>query len=137
MGWKARWRLWSNTSIMPGDCIKMENRKETLEKLITLGDSLETITGDLETHRWDSENALVTLNRGHLEAILKRYIAGEISESEVEDWANTIEAREDIGFETEQEDIINSTIFELANPLLTSELTHAGAQRLIEDLQQG
>jgi len=53
----------------------------------------------------------------------------DISSKEVEDWANLIECREDIGYE-EVADILHI----LANPAITQELTKAVAAQLIEDL---
>lgn len=72
---------------------------------------------------WDSDTIEAELTRADIRKLLNRYINNEITESDVESWANAIECREDIGFETGQEELIKTIIFELANPLLTKNLT--------------
>ncbi len=62
---------------------------------------------------------------------MKRYLAGEISTQEVEDWANLIECRDDIGYED-----VADVLHILANPLITYELTPAVAAQLIEELRK-
>lgn len=46
----------------------------------------------------------------------------EISIKELNEWANVIEMRDDIGFEDEE---VKQLIFELANPEINEELTFA------------
>jgi hypothetical protein len=43
------------------------------------------------------------------------YSDGKISSQELEDWANLIESRDDIGFDSKK---LQDIIFKLANPIL-------------------
>ncbi len=55
--------------------------------------------------------------------MLRRFLSGEISDRNVSDWADAVEARDDIGFNEEDEDILTDVIYELANPELTRPLS--------------
>lgn len=68
----------------------------------------------------------------HISAILGRFLAGDISDTDVEAWANAIECREDIGFL--QPSSVAEAIWELANPLLARPLTRQSAGELVATL---
>lgn len=53
---------------------------------------------------------------------MQRCMDNEISIKELNEWANVIEMRDDIGFEDEE---VKQLIFELANPEINEELTFA------------
>jgi len=67
-----------------------------------------------------------------ISAVLNRFLTGDISETEVEGWANAIECREDIAFL--QPSLVAETILALANPLLTRPLTRQSASQLVAAL---
>jgi len=113
----------------------MIKREILLQKLIQLDGSTETIMQLLQPFGWDSNQPLIILQRKDIIAVLQMYLQFSISASDVEKWANAIEGREDIGFEDGYLQIISSAINELANPLLTRELTHMTANELIGILQ--
>lgn len=54
--------------------------------------------------------------------MLRRFTSGEIDARTVEVWADMIECREDIQFESGQEAVIASAIHDLANPTLQGRL---------------
>jgi hypothetical protein len=80
---------------------------------------------DLSALGWDSDEELVILDAAHISTVLNRLLAGEISVADVEDWANAIECREDIGLL--QGSPVADALDELANPVLTRPLTRASA----------
>ncbi|WP_189375993.1 hypothetical protein [Thermomonas carbonis] len=77
---------------------------------------------------------MITLEPVHAFAVLIRFLAGELSVTDVEDWANAIECREDIGLD--QESLMASVVFELANPLITRPLTRQSATDLVSKLKE-
>jgi hypothetical protein len=81
---------------------------------------------------WDSDEELIALEPAHALSVLSRFLASELSATEVEDWANAIECREDIGLT--QEAPITDALFELANPLITRPLTRQSATDLVAKL---
>ena len=84
---------------------------------------------------WDAPGALVTLQRTHLSNVLRRYLQGALSEEHVEAWANAIEGREDIDYAPGDASLLADMIFTLANPLLSTSLTHASAQQWLVQLE--
>lgn len=103
-----------------------------LKNLLYFSSPLADETHDLSAFAWDSEEELVTLQAEHISAILNRFLEGDISDTEVEAWANAIECREDIGFL--QPSPVAEAIWELANPLLTRPLTRQSACKLVATL---
>ena len=110
-------------------------RKELLEKLINFTTPADILQPLLNTYNWDSDQELVTLSRHHVVNVLNAFLQGNVSAMVVEDWANTIEGREDIGMEEDYDRTIQDVIFELANPLLTQTLDKSCAQIWIDRLQ--
>lgn len=109
------------------------NREAILSSLIKFDAPVEQLKAELGTLTWDGD-PVVTLLRSHIAAVLDRYSRGEIDAPTVEDWANLVECREDIGFEAGFEELIDAAIFDLANPLLNGELS-ALAPRILASLR--
>ena len=80
---------------------------------------MSAIKSDLAKIGFNSESELVTITKNTIVNILNRVIDKEISYELLEEWANLIECREDIGYEDE---ILQEIIFELANPYLYGEI---------------
>ena len=95
-------------------------RKEILNNLINYGEPIEDLKKYLEGISWDCDTELVLLKSKHLKQMFSLFITEKIKENILEDWANLIEGREDIGFEN---DNIKNIIFELANPVLYGDIT--------------
>lgn len=112
----------------------MNERKEVLKRLIAYEDNLALIMQDLQSFEWDSDKDLVRLNRQDISAVLARYLSGELYSSHVEDWANALEGREDVGYEAGKRNLIKDTIFDLANPDLSEPLSELFAQKIIKKL---
>ena len=66
---------------------------------------------------------------------VNRFLAGRTSAIEVENWANAIEGRDDIGFEPANEQLLRELVHELANPLLTQPLTRERAIELLKKME--
>lgn len=103
------------------------DRKSLLQDLVKLNAPISRIAVTLENVEWDSDVRLVTLRASDLKAVLERYASGELSNQDIERWANLIEGREDV----EVEESVKETLFELANPELTEHLSKARALNLL------
>ncbi|MGV7217710.1 hypothetical protein [Bradyrhizobium sp. UFLA05-112] len=97
------------------------SRETILSSLIHFDASIPDLKSGLGSLTWDSD-PVVTLARRDIVAVLERFSTGEIDALAVEDWANLVECREDIGFESGYEDVIHAAIHDLANPVLSGEL---------------
>jgi hypothetical protein len=85
----------------------------------------------LQAFPWDSESDLVVMNAQDFARVLRRYCLGEIASPEIEDWANALECREDLGFASAT---LRELLHELANPLLTESLSNARAKHWLAAL---
>ena len=107
---------------------------DNLKALANLDQPLSTILPILKTFPWDSNQTIITLKKEHLIHILNQYLNHSLSASDLENWANAIECREDITYETESEDFINDIIFDLANPILNAPISPEIVKQYITQL---
>ncbi|MCB2262904.1 MAG: hypothetical protein LGR52_08210 [Candidatus Thiosymbion ectosymbiont of Robbea hypermnestra] len=116
----------------------MENdtRKTLLTQLLVLSLPIETTLKALARFGWDSDQELSILKLDHIEDVLRRYLAGQLTANLVETWADAIEGREDIGMEERDEDFLREVIFELANPVLHRSLSEGYARSILSRLHQ-
>ena len=112
----------------------MKTRQQHLNALVNLNQPLSTILPILKTLPWDSNQAIITLKKEHLIHILNQYLNHSLSAIDLENWANAIECREDIIYETEGEDFINDIIFDLANPILNAPISPELVKQYITQL---
>ena len=108
----------------------MPSRTEILNNLLLCNSPVTELLRNLTDYSWDSEEELVTLKASHVDNILSRFLQGELSVKDVETWANAIEGREDIAIDPVNFGLVQDSIFELANPDITVQLTMASAEKL-------
>lgn len=108
------------------------SRSAALEDLLNLNAPLKEVQVALSAFPWDSNKDLAALRPSHLAGALTKYLNGELNEKEIEDWANSIECREDIAAEAA---VTRHCLHELANPLLEQPLTQVRAQWWISQLK--
>jgi hypothetical protein len=114
----------------------MMTRVELLQSLLALNQPLANVLPQLTAFGWDNDRELVILKRHHIAAIFNRYLTNTLAAADVEAWANAIEGREDIGYESGSAEVIAEAIDELANPLLTRSLTKETAKAWLDRLNQ-
>jgi len=110
----------------------MDRYESLLHELLSFKRPIRGIARDLAAYGWDAPNPLVVLDAIHISSLLSRFMAGELSSAEVEDWANCIECRD--GIEYDSSSAVGLTLHELANPLLTRPLTQQSAAALVANL---
>lgn len=111
------------------------SRKKTLMRLINFGDELDLIKSELTKFGWDSEEELVILTSHMMKRALERVALRDISFEYLQNWANILECREDIGYEEESFDLIKEIISEVANPQLYGNITLDKIQTWIKKLE--
>jgi hypothetical protein len=74
--------------------------------------------------------------RLHLVRIAERYLKGDLLANNIELWANLLEGRDDISFESGYEKELSNFVYELANPLLVGSLDGKRATEIIDLLQK-
>jgi hypothetical protein len=113
----------------------MNTHHQLLNSLLKLDRPLTEILAPLNALGWDSPQTFVTLKPQHITQILQSYLNHQITELEIENWANAIESREDIATENDEKDLLEQIIFDLANPLLTTPLTPQLAHHYLNQLE--
>ena len=110
----------------------MDSRESLVQALLSFARPVPDIARDLSAYGWDAPRPLAALDATHVSSVLNRYIAGEFSAAQVEEWANRIECREDIDYGPSS--AVGLALHELANPLLTQPLTKQSATTLVATL---
>ena len=105
---------------------------DILLNLINFTKDISAIKSDLAKIGFDSESELVTITKNTIANILNRVIDKEISYDLLEEWANLIECREDIGYEDE---ILQEIIFELANSCLYGEIDEGKICMILDEIK--
>ena len=82
--------------------IQNNNKTSILLDLVHFKNNIDTLKNMLSQIGFDSEIELVSMSRDNIVEILQRSLDKKISFLELEEWANLIECREDIGFEDEK-----------------------------------
>jgi hypothetical protein len=108
------------------------NRTATLEALVKISIPLSEAISRLAEFPWDSETELVLLTPKDFCRVLSLFHQGSLSAAEVEDWANALECRDDVGISTSQG---HELLHELANPLLTQPLSDERANFWLPQLK--
>jgi hypothetical protein len=82
----------------------MQRRAELLGKLVRYDGSPAPILSELREMGWDwNGEPLLLLTKEHFLGVMDRYLAGSISAQELEEWAESLEQREDVAFSVEDE----------------------------------
>ena len=101
--------------------------------LVHFKNNIDTLKNMLSQIGFDSEIELVSMSRDDIVEILQRSLDKKISFLELEEWANLIECREDIGFEDEK---TQEMIFKLANPYLYGKLDEKQVLSYLNELDE-
>lgn len=101
--------------------------------LVHFKNNIDTLRNMLSQIGFDSETELVYMSRDDMVEILQRSLDKKISFLELEEWANLIECREDIGFEDEK---TQEMIFKLANPYLYGKLDEKQVLSYLNELDE-
>jgi hypothetical protein len=86
-----------------------------LEQLVAYRLPIEPTLAALREYGWDSEAALFAVTREHVLAMLQRYLSGDLTAEQLTDWADLLECREDLAYESQSSERLQQAIFELAN----------------------
>jgi len=106
-------------------------RLELLKMLVEMSRPTTLLLEDLRSYGWDFDGRPFILSSNHVMNVIQRYLKGEIDSCEVEEWANAVEGREDLEYESNHQDELSVVIYELANPYLTEPLTSVRAKALM------
>lgn len=109
-----------------------ENRRRILSDVLNFSYSWPVLAERLRSVPVSQDLPLVVVSPEHVVATLNKFLGGELTALDVEEWANILEMREDIGCSGDTKE----AVWELANPLLTQALNESGARRIISRLRR-
>lgn len=107
-------------------------RSHDLVDLIKLRKPLGVAIAKVRQLPWDSDEELAMVQPDDVARVLAGFLGGFLSAEAVEDWANAIECRDDIGF---MPMAMKGVVEELANPLLHRGLDRDVALSLLETVE--
>jgi hypothetical protein len=112
--------------------MREQERVALLKALLSMDGSVSEVLGQLAEFPWDSEEELVQLERRHVREVLRKYLEGRVTSDEVENWAEALESRDDVGF---AEPIVQDVMWTLANPELAEPLSTEVTKDVLERLE--
>ena len=115
--------------------MNLKKRKTLVTQLVNYEGDPQRLVEELRKFGWDCDKELAEIKIEQIEKVLKLYLKHEISENDLKIWAECLECREDISFETTHEEVISETIFLLANPEINYEIDHILVKKMINKLR--
>lgn len=109
------------------------DRLSVLSDLVAFAKPIERLTDMIDELGW-SDTPIVVLSADHIARTLRRFLTGELAASDVEEWTNLIELRDDISYQPDRSDEIADAIFVLANPVINGALDRPLADELTVSL---
>ena len=101
----------------------MEDRTSLLERIIRFEPPIEDTVAMLAAYGWSSDQELVHLAPADVISILDRFLEGELTDRQVAYWAELLEMREDVGYESLWADHLRRAVGQLASPEVHGAIT--------------
>lgn len=100
---------------------RMGRREAALKDLVALSQPLSDVRSSIAgSNRTGVRPVILTVR--HVQHVLERYVAGDLDDASLEEWAETVRSLDDIRFDANDRDLIAQAIFELSTPELFGHL---------------
>ncbi|NBH08601.1 hypothetical protein [Amycolatopsis sp. SID8362] len=109
--------------------MERQERITALRCVLELKTSMAEAVGELSRFAYDSDEEIVTLLPSHVVRILDRYLSGELTEGDIEGWAEALLGRDDIGLLMGFEESLKQALFELSTPDVNEPISRELARR--------
>ncbi|MCW3104295.1 MAG: hypothetical protein JWO09_2735 [Bacteroidetes bacterium] len=113
--------------------IDMRDRKDVLKDIIAYNGNLDNLKKELSNYEWDVKEPILIVSRSDVSNTINKYIDNLISFKDLENWANIIEFRDDVDFESEQ---VKNAVIDMANPEINGALNDAKLKEIISALKE-
>ena len=112
----------------------MNRRGEILEDLVRYEKPSGPLMRELKSFGWDWPEAapLVVLKKEDLLRVIARFLCGEITAVQLQEWAENLEEREDVAFDGKDKELLDDVFFRIATPFINEPLTD-GSVRMMQD----
>ncbi len=111
----------------------MRNRVDILNDLVSFNGNLPALKDELSQYSWDTEEPYLVITRRQFLEILKKCLEQKITFQDLENWADSIECRDDLDFEDEE---LQEIVFEFSSPEINGEITKERLQEIIKNLSE-
>jgi hypothetical protein len=91
-------------------------RTQAITALVRFSFPIDELRSLLATFSWDFETPLIVLEPAHIRRSLERYLDRDLTADDVCDWANLIEMRDDVDYQSTE--LVEDFVFAAANPEL-------------------
>jgi len=108
------------------------NRQQALKQILEFGVEREQAFSALVTFAWDPDFCAVKVSTDNLALVLTKYIDGEITAEQLEQWANIIECRDEFDYSA-----IEGYIYALAEPEQMGEISQDKIAKMLAVLSVG
>jgi hypothetical protein len=114
----------------------MNRRAEILQELVRYQLPTGPLLIELRSFGWDwvEDEPLLILKKDDLIRIIDRFLSGEITATQLQEWAENLECREDIDFEKIDKETIDAVFFRIATPFINEPLTIESVLRMRDEL---
>jgi hypothetical protein len=107
------------------------SRALLLRQLIEYEKPIGKTVAELSRFEWDVTEPVAFITPHDVMRILERHLHQELTSSQLTDWADLVECREDVGYSSHAE-VLSDVVFRLANPNLRDEVTANLVAELLE-----
>jgi hypothetical protein len=110
-------------------------RAEILRELARFETPSEPLLQELRSFGWDwSDAPLLVLTKTDFLRVVDRFLAGQISAAQLQEWAENLEVREDVAFDERDAELLDDIFFRIATPEINEPLTHEVVQRMRDEI---
>jgi hypothetical protein len=103
----------------------MRRRTQILQELARFETPSEPLLRELRSFGWDwTGKPLLVLTKADILRVIDRFLAGQISAAQLQEWAENLEVREDVAFEERDAELLDDIFFRIATPMINEPLTH-------------
>jgi hypothetical protein len=81
-----------------------------LNEVVSFSLPIKELSIKLKELNWDYSSEPLEIKALHVIDIMNKYIQGIYNSGEIEQWANLIECREDLGYYPDQKDVLGNII---------------------------
>ena len=115
---------------------QMNRRAEILNELVRYELPSAPLMQELSALGWDwlGDTPLVTIKKKDILRIIDRFLGGDISAEQLQEWAENLEVREDVAFDEVDEKLLDNVFFRIATPFINEPLTVESVSRLKTEL---
>jgi hypothetical protein len=110
-------------------------RAEILQELARFETPTEPLLQELRSFVWDWDGEpLLVLTKADFLRVIDRFLAGQLSAAQLQEWAENLEVRDDVAFDETEAELLDSIFFRIATPMINEPLTHEVVQKMRDEI---